>query len=416
MIQLNGPSDDIYCAKLRVYLLRLLEMSNDTTLLDASLQEAGFPVDRSYYTPGYGYGSGRGCPAYMARSGRNGFVFIGGVANEGGARAIWNGYIGGFGATTENVENAIYSSMGTSFLWTLTDNGQNTPEHVYVVGHSAGGCAGIYLAYNWAWSGRRPSFYLTSFGAPKPAGQHLSVPAYFADYCRWMCSDDVVPLIPPMAETWGNMWTLGVNLNQAARLSNFRQSAGGVQIKLDGTLEETIYPSNVDPNTILGIQTWMRTAAANRENAHSLISYAGRIDLAISRLPVTQTRAPGTSAPDVTPNVTTAQMRGEQAVQQTHFSATNRSTSEATIVIPPVQLFKAVRRGRLWYVTFGDIIIATAARKRGARQLARAGNAFLRSLQARAAVNADTLAQQFVAYLAAASDPTSGFVPQLHVV
>jgi hypothetical protein len=44
------------------------------------------------------------------------------------------------------------------------------------------------------------------------------------------------------------------------------------------------------------------------------------------------------------------------------------------------------------------------------------GNAFLRSLQQRSIVNADTLARQWEEYLAAASDPTSGFEPQLNVV
>ena len=69
--------------------------------------------------------------------------------------------------------------------------------------------------------------------------------------------------------------------------------------------------------------------------------------------------------------------------------------------------------GRIWFVTLGETTIAAAPHKRGARQLARFGNAFLRSLQSRAGVSTDDLVAAFQDYLAQAGTPANGFAPVL---
>ena len=98
---------------------------------------------------------------------------------------------------------------------------------------------------------------------------------------------------------------------------------------------------------------------------------------------------------------------------QTQFSDATRQNAQP-VNIPDAQLFVAVKTGRVWYVTFGGIVIASAPHKRRARALAREGNAWLRRLQNEAVVYTNDLGSQFLAYLEVASDPASGFTPTIN--
>jgi hypothetical protein len=162
------------------------------------------------------------------------------------------------------------------------------------------------------------------------------------------------------------------------------------------------------------VQAWLANQDIGVDSGHSIQVYAARLrtmvplqpalPLAVIRNPP-MPRHPQPAAREI--------VQHAAAVAGTIVSVA-RQQMEGPLIIPTQNLFIAVRVGKIWRVRFGGVDVAIAPFRRRARGLALAGNNFLRRLQREAVVSPEDLAIQFTAYLAAASDPESGFRPQLN--
>jgi len=94
---------------------------------------------------------------------------------------------------------------------------------------------------------------------------------------------------------------------------------------------------------------------------------------------------------------------GEQQREQNHVIAN----------APKAVLFRPVRQGRIWTVTFGNIIVPQGVREDTCRHVCRAGNDFLKSLPKQGLVDPIALKDQFEAFLVFAVSPESEWEPKL---
>jgi hypothetical protein len=414
MSSFDAQTNDPRAAGWRLHALTYLGHPLQTELMDQLLESDGWVLDYSgSYSVGMGAGS-VGINMYCALSGGDMFMFLGGLTDDRGARNVWDGYIGSRFSSSTDEPNPVFLSAMQSALSVIPLPVNILTERLHVVGYSAGGAVAILMPALQTAFEFRPRMHITTFGSPRPAGRRVVDLNSGQDICRWFNSDDVVPWIPPELSNWTFYWTYGYNFNQVARVNSYWQGHGGVEIALDGTLTTRGSPSQVDLNLVRAMETWMAAAAANRENSHSLTAYIGRIRAAVSQLPsegyTPDTSAGGTGGGGESPR----EIERILSQQQTIFTAGHGTGGSGAVTIPTAQQFRAFRKGRVWYVSFGDRIIAGGFKKRGARQLANRGNSMLRSLQNRGAVQPEALAEQWRLYLEAATDPASGFDPQLN--
>ena len=151
-------------------------------------------------------------------------------------------------------------------------------------------------------------------------------------------------------------------------------------------------------------------------NPHNLTEYFRRMQLleAAANTPARQRPATALIEPanPVTKKDATQQ---QEAAVQTIF-ATGRQQDAQPVVVPQAAAFQAVRNGRIWTVYFGDTAVAVGPAKRRARAMARTGNDFLRHQQNQAVVDPTAFVAQMQTFFQLASDPTTGFQPQLNTV
>lgn len=412
----TASTGDLHAAALRLDVLRRCGDPNEGPYIRYLLHQNGFVSSLPTFftlTDFDGVPVVKGCYAW---DGTATLIFIGGVVSAAAAQKVWAGYMGPvLGQAVLGVNQLFTDIVNRSFL----DCGYSSTavsSDVVLCGYSAGGAIAKIIPSLWGGPGIYPFWRVCTFGSPKPGGLASGSGVALTEITRWMVSNDTVPNIPPSMTAWQRFWTIGASIWQRDNLLAFLQPAGGTNIAFDGTLTIRATPADADLDQVRGMTTWLYTAAAGQENPHSLTSYVGRIAAAIALGgPRTAVDNRGSA-----PEVADVPARGEQSrilnQQQITFNAAHAGTSVGSVVIPPALLFGVKRAGRTWLVTFGQRIIASAPHKRGARQLARIGNAFIRSLQARSAVYTIDFAEEFTSYLEAAGDPASGVVPQLTAV
>jgi len=413
---LDEGTQSLNAAAARLRVLQQINGDDWQGRCDALLIEYGAIIRNSGRIALNYLGSTTICKGYWAAVENNLYIFVGGAEDSFAAQTIWDGYVDGTFASAVNVTNPVYTNMLDDLLRSGSYAYALLAARIILVGHSAGGAMLLNFLEQLGSDYFHPFTDIVTFGSPKPFGRNRAGLYTTGGVTRFMNIDDAVPYIPPQVTLYERLVSLGVSTWQGARIAAFVQPRGGLQIDLAGRITERVYPNEGSLTRVQHIQRWLSDARLGVENGHSLDVYAARIAAAIALQP---TGVPATmrgSPADTTLAPTRPDVGRQIATIQTSFNSTYPSSGVESVVIPPVQQFRAVRSGMVWYVYFGKRIIATAGHKRGARQLARMGNAFLRSLQQRSIVNADTLARQWEEYLAAASDPTSGFEPQLNVV
>lgn len=392
---------------------------NLTAVLRSLLESDGLTLERfDVYTS-----SNRTFRWAVAGTANSRLIFVSGSLTATFVREIWDGYWQR--RNWQNDSDPICPPLvdAAREMWQHRDMLLlGPPPFLYMCGYSAGGAILINGAdeINRRW-GQSGQINLATFGSPKAGGLSVVSKTRTWIHARFVNVDDPVPLVPDIFFGTSQRWWAGFSAWEAARMRNFYHRVGMLVIGLDGnvTPSQTYIPLQ---NALPEIQRWRMQAETGQQSAHSIGVYEGRLirhrvpePRVIERPPQTPVNTP--PVPTALVNTPVSVERARQDVVQsvrTVFHDFSRS-NQTPLVIPRQQLFTAKRQGRVWSVWFGDRQICYGPTKKRALGLKNAGNDFIRRLQRQGWVDVWTLGEQWINYLAAASDPLSGFSPQLAV-
>jgi len=288
-------------------------------------------------------------------------------------------------------------------------------DRMFFVGHSFGGALSTALAACLYNTDRPLDTTIITFGAPRSGGSIFTGMMQHADVRRYMCNDDPVPLLPPGRLEVGN-YVLTIHPNDLINWSRFCHLHGGCQVNLQGLLSASTTPGNVTVPQTISVARWIYSLARTVDHPHNLQTYITRLAIAVTN--AANTNFPTVPKPPAEVQHVLPKKQAQAFVNQVvHAQApvlNNQTNSH--VRLPRQNLAFIERTGRVWSVSFGGSIIASGLSRTAARRLRDSMNTFLRRLQNQGMVDADTLRDQFLTYLDLATDPSTGFEPQLNVV
>lgn len=341
-------------------------------------------------------------------------AFIGGVVNLSLAQKFWLGYFRDALALTGTAERNIFTEDIASLIQDLfTQKGVGAGAPKVYVGHSFGGTVAQLCAERDTFRGGTSRGYYCSFGSPKWARSDEAHACRTVPGTRWFNSDDPMPVFPfTIRDSLATLLLLRPDMQN--QLGGFVQSAGGCQLNPDGTVDPEVLPTSPTIGQILSLPLWALGSDTAITAPHGMPEYVRRIRIAAaaSRQPTAATRI---SVETEQPASSTSRYYNQQEQRvATTVANLQAQQNQPALAVPRPQLFAYYKQGRIYPVTFGNTIVCLTSDKRTARSIARQGNVFLRHLQTMGFVDPENLLQQFTAYLAAAADPGSGFVPTMN--
>jgi hypothetical protein len=407
---LASNPNDVVGAQFRARMHHLLSAIEDQDVMDRAVADDMGPIQFSMLargTPG-------GLLFYAASTPRAMVILVSGAETAHQGLLMASDYYG-------SISNFIFQSPAAHL--TLNDWARQIgtrvsvlPEAIEVLmsGYSAGGALLGYLRNNLILDRPNAFFQGVSFGAPCSRTNRLDDPWAGRNFVRWFLSDDPVPTIPSF-DPWKFRWYGSCTFSQVNRMETFRHDGVGVEVGLTGSLRRDAgipqfpgeYPQ--DP-----IQRWLDAAQQRRQSPHSIEVYEARLSLALPITPASQRVAASTGMPPNPPVTLERDFRRRSTEQSSTIFHDAARLVGVQPVIPDDRLFKAGRVGKTWFVYFGGVAISAAPHKKRARGLARAGNDWLRRLQLETKVDTTGLLEQFTEYLNLASNPDTGFFPQLN--
>jgi len=342
-------------------------------------------------------------------------LFVDGINTAAQGQAIWNYYCGSYPGGNQLADQYLWYENAANEVVTNTLVGINSPTLFSVTGYSAGGPVGVRTLTRWL----RPFpsnlvAWITAIGCPKSEYSGQPIIGVFNDFAHWQNTDDPVPLIPPSLPNLDRFF-MGISIGQGRRLASFDPWPRGIGITLTSNLVPSQTPnvSVQPPGTQIGV--WLQEQTAGIENAHSISVYRSRLELAVSRLPASQTNIPGDGGIGGGGTIDMGEVRRSHSeFTQTIFNDATRQNAQP-VNIPNAYIFTTTRIGKIYYVLFNGKIVAIAPYKRRARGMARIGNDLLRRLQNEAVVNPDEMINQLRVFMNAASDPAGGFTPIMNI-
>lgn len=350
----------------------------------------------------------------LMAQGTRGVAFIGGAVNLSLAQKFWQGYFRDFTGLTGNVpRNTFTESLADYVETTLTQAGLGLGAPGVFVGHSMGGTVAQSLGGRFTYRGGTSRGYYCSFGSPKwlrddVVGQYRLVPG-----TRWMNDNDPIPLFPFTARDSLTTLLILPPLLQNT-MAHYVQSAGGVQIDAQADTSPEVLPLNASVGNILTYPGYLLGINAQPLAGHAISLYLDRLHTAAlaARQPLAAVRISTTAEAPAT--ATSRYYTAQEQRVATAVSVKQQEQNRPTLDIPRPRAFRVFRQGRVFLVTFGEVTVALTSDRRTARSIAAQWNVALRHLQTMGYVNIENFLQQMQSYLAAASDPTSGFSPTMN--
>jgi len=229
-----------------------------------------------------------------------------------------------------------------------------------------------------------------------------------------MNDNDPIPLVPPRLEDAPILIPL-LGLVTALRWASYVHSHGGLSIDADGLPTDADVPALASMSPGTSLASWLFGQENDPLNPHALTSYQSRFQKVINapnRNPIPVDHGGKTEPPaNATRRV---HNRSEAAVVNQIQQASERQNAVESSVAPSV-LFKAVKLGKVWSVSFGDNVIVYAGNRKRAFHLARAGNDFLRSMPKQAFVDPKGIVDQMTAFFDAAIVPGGPVNPPISI-
>jgi hypothetical protein len=281
-------------------------------------------------------------------------------------------------------------------------------------GHSLGGALALVVAAICRISRPEADISCTTFGAPRSGGIGWRALNQLSEVKRWMNDNDPVPLVPPTISQCPPLAVV-YSAEELRVFADQQHIVGGEEIHPDGSTDAVILPSVASISPTTDLASWLVSLVRNVASPHQTAEYKKRLALIPVLANVPGGRVDANAPAEVFPPVRNADIQREIRNVRQGIVVIGEAQGQGPVLIPPEQLFRAVKIGQVWYTAFGTRIIAIGPRRRRAGLLAQAGNAFLRRLQRQSQVDPFTLEQTFEAYLRAASDPTSGIKPTLKI-
>jgi pimeloyl-ACP methyl ester carboxylesterase len=355
-------------------------------------------------------------PTYFFAGGTLGqLILVDGARSNSLAATLMSGYLAAAtlrGPNASNLElGRMRDTISADMSATLTQRG---PINIWC-GFSMGGAVATLLGGEFNDHNHADNQQIITFGAVRPSVSEFADSVRNMHIVRYMRDTDWVPLIPPHASLFLGGYVLPGGPQQRA-FNRFVQPHGGIVINTGGALLPSLLPNAAVLPSVSDFSASIFTQVDNVWSEHGILKYNEDLNKALSLLPGRPIDVrPESRVEPRTVISATAERRAfiQQDAAMMRQGEIQMNGGEA---IPRPRLFRAVKQRRVWWVYFGDKPVFAAPRKKRALSICRDFNSALRKLQRQGYVDASTFASQWVDYLNAASDPTSGFVPQLQTM
>jgi len=409
-VVVDQPVNNIALGLFHAQALQMLRQPNPQANLDAKLSADMGGTVRGEFVPG----DVLNLAYYVGGNSSRLIFYIDGIGNDLQAADI----IAGYSDTSvllrpsQGTTNTFFLRQADRILSKL-NTFRTVPEFVDFVGYSAGGATALVLRSSVALAGSLAKMKIFTYGSPRSFGGAGRDAADRAAIVRYMTPDDPIPLVPLDVGDNPHLATF-VPAPVLMAWATFAHTQGGMQINGDGTTEARALPVNAAAFPVSSVVSWLWSQENDSANAHAIARYVAYLSVGVTTRPAPAQQLGGLGGGEDFDVPARRQVNRERARVETAIQTQGRQQNIVEEVVPDAQLFKAVRIGRVWWVAFGDRLIVAAPIKKRARHLARAGNDFLRSLPKQAVVDPQGLSDQLTAFLQAAADPASGFVPTIN--
>ncbi len=381
-------------------VLKQFRALNPVAVLDQTLPGYFGPSYQATYLPA----TFQRTASYYGGDNTRKIMFVDGITTNTQASQIADAYSIGTGPTTTNANNQWFIDAASQLYGQINRPGVVLPEYIDIVGYSAGGAVGTLLLLFLQQQLPNVKTSLCTFGAPRAIGHSTLGRLTRTSIARWMCDDDPIPMIPPRFADCP-VFMLATSLRVQLTWGDYVHTPGGVNLPVSGLPQRSYLPLRATINPIASLAAWFFGIETTANNAHSLNQYQTRLTTLVQLLQrpdkMDVETAAGEPAEDA-PRAHSTERDRRTAAQVQHAALTQNQTA---VEVEPSVLFRAVRRGRVWAVAFGDVLFTFSGNKKRARHLARAGNDFVRSLPKQAVVDPQTLVDQFIAFMEAGVQP-----------
>jgi Lipase (class 3) len=333
-----------------------------------------------------------------------------GIATAGQGSGTIGGYVGGVFDSIASPVNAYFAAASAKLLSALPLGFLAHTNNVVFAGWSLGGCECMQVALDGRDAGMWAMPKIATFGSPRFSNAQVARRFEGGFLVRWMCDTDPVPLVPPRVADMPVLPAV-YGIAKTLRLGNFVHAPGGVSIDSHGVIVDAEVSPLASPAFPLALGSWLLGADASAGSPHFIGSYVTRIQSWINAHPNNQSAVRIFTPIEPVGQAPRSHLSREQAAAETELFRNAAVQEEAVQKIPPQLLFKAVKVGRLWYVTINDTVVSIAPTKRRARGYANAGNDFLRRSLKEGYVDTNQLIQSMQAWITAAQDASSGITP-----
>jgi len=339
-------------------------------------------------------------------------AYCDGVQSNEQASFFIQGYDNSDGGLGTSPYNAWLRGQAADFFSQWVTRFPIQPEYLDLVGYSAGGALATYILHRFKQLPNPPKMKLVTYGAPRAVNNQVRVLLGGAAICRYMMDADPVPLIPPRATDIPALVAVQPLLT-ILRWGNYVHTDGGISFRPDGTNEASVLPLTASISVGTSLAAWLMGQENSPNNPHSISAYQGALNNAVllSNTPGRMQLDSGKA--ELPANDTRGELTRAQRSATNIVNAQGAAQNEPPLVVPQERLMRAVRVGRVWCVQFSGRIILQSPREDRARAIARAGNAFLRSLPRAAVVDVAELEAQLGTFLQIAQIPGGGFVPTI---
>lgn len=344
------------------------------------------------------------------------FILFDGAMTIEQAEGFWRGCSGGQREQTRGRAgyNAWASRQATRSMVASLTAFLSVIEQVECIGYSAGG-----VAAQWAFRALGEvqrytrDIFVTTFGSPKSIGEAYNVGLNQRNLQRWMNDEDPVPFVPPGGSRWRVPY-LFANPAEIANYNALTQYREGVVMYPDGTAFLQMYPTTPPDGEVSAVARWLEQATRGQVNGHTFGTYLTRL-MALGAeqnrgAVYTRDGAAGTGGGwdgD-------GEVRQEQQRLASQIANAAANDYHPSPVYPAARVYRAKRKGGIWYVYLGEQIIASGITSRTARAIARSGNYHIRRLMSSHHVDVSTYQESFASLLEEASTPNGQFIPVLN--
>lgn len=407
-MNLGDPVGNVELALFHARCLMQLRSLNPQANIDAILKtELTNGFQSTYYPPTVN-------TVGMYFGGDNGrkICYLDGVVSIAQANNLMGGYLPLGGLQINPNDNLWIQANILTYKQQMAAGHLGLTEYVDYVGYSAGGAVATALMFEESLNQSIVKRKLFTFGAPRAGGSAVRDALATAPIRRYMNDDDPIPLIPPRIQDAPLIAALISPLIWNA-YSNTVHTQGGVEITSTPSLSPKDLPSKASVDAIGSLANWFFSEENDPANPHAMATYVDRLQRFLAPLPP----GPAPVAPEAPAEKPQTVKRKEVARAQDRVvtAIANQQHAQFNVneVIPDAVLFLPVRQGRVWAVQFGEKFVAQGVNEKTCRHLCRAGNDFFRSLPKQGIVDITSILEQVEKYFAFATDPSTGFAPQI---